>query len=62
MALFHFETVSHLRFPFPRITYLVIFSEALGKETAEVVARALESLGFSVWLSRDQKDVDKAGN
>ena len=35
--------------------------EALGKETAEVVTRMLESLGFSVWLSRDQADVDEAG-
>ena len=35
--------------------------EALGKADAEVVARSLEALGFLVWLSRDQADVDEAG-
>lgn len=35
--------------------------EALGKQVAENITRALEGLGFKVWLSRDQEEVDEPG-
>ena len=35
--------------------------EFLGKEVSQNLAYALEALGFSVWISQTQKDVDKLG-